>query len=256
MTDSVQQAAQRIIANMKKAYSGPLTYRDVREADFRHLDLNAFAAFQAQHEARGFRHLRDVEIAEISDSPTTLIARTFIRSMVSADGSIVADYYQVKPRMGRLFRLTLRGLMNGRWLDTPRFFFKTLKTRHCIGYESELSNDHFITTSNAETAGMISLPPTIDCQFHAYDTVPAVLALQHVKRLKASLAAQADVQARPVRTVEDLMQMQMRLKQQKDAHRATLNWVTESELKDMSSGNPKLAEAIYSEVQRQLQAGN
>lgn len=254
MTDPIQQAAERIIANMKKAYSGPLTYRDVREEDFRHLDLKAFRAFQTQHEALGFRHLRDVEIAEISDSPTTLIARTFIRTLVSADGSIVADYYQVKPRMDRLLKLTLRGLMNGRWLDTPRFFLKTLKTKHCTGYESELSNGHFVTTSNAEGAASISLPPTIDSQFHPYGTLPAVLALQHTRRLRAALAAQAGLQARAIRTPDDLMKMQLRLKQQKDAHRATVSWVTQSELKQMSSGNPKLAEAIYSEVQRQLQA--
>lgn len=256
MNDSIQQAAQRILATLKQTYSGPYTYRAVNEADFRHLDLKAYRDFQALHESLGYRHLRDVEIAEVSDSPTTLIARTFIRTMVSADGGIVADYYQVKPRMDRLLRMTGRGLMNGRWLDTPRFFFRTLKTKHCTGYESELDNGDVVTTSNAEAAGSISLPPTIQSEFHPYGTAPAILALQQKKRLAAWLAAHPGVRIRPVKSADELMTMQVRIKQQKDAHRTAVSWVTQGELEKMSSGNPQLAEAVYAEVQRQLQAGN
>ncbi|WP_266171315.1 hypothetical protein [Dyella subtropica] len=256
MSDSNQQAAQRIIASMRRSYGSEFTYLEVKEGDFTHLDLRAYRDFQIRHEAQGFRHLRDVEIAELTASPTTLLARTFIRSMVSADGGIVADYYQVKPRMARLMRLLLRGLGNGRWLDSPKFFLRTLKTKHCTGYESELSNGDFITTSNAESAGKLSLPPSIDSEFHPYGTLPAVLASRQLQRLKARLAAAPDLHPCPVRTAEDLMQMQRRLKQQKNAYRAAVNWVTQAELEKMSPGNPQLAAVIYEEVRRQLRAGD
>lgn len=252
MTSSIQQAAQRIIASMQRAYGGGSTYLDAKEADFTHLDLRAYRDFQGEHEAQDFRHLRDFEIAEISNSPTTLIARTFIRAMVSPDGDAVVEYYQVKPRMGRLVRKLLRGLANGRWLDTPRFFFRTLKTKHCVGYESELSNGDFITTSNAESAGKLSLPPTIDSEFHPYGTSPAVLTRRHRERLSARSAVTHDLRPRVVRTVEDLLRMQHRLKQQKDAYRATVKWVTQAELEKLSPGNPRLAASVYEEVRRQL----
>lgn len=256
MTAPTQQAAQRILAMMQQTYSSPYTYRDVNEADFRHLDLKAYRNFQSLHESLGYRLLRDVEIAEISDSPTTLIARTFIRTMVSADGAIIADYYQVKPRMDRLLRMTGRGLLNGRWLDTPRFFFKTLKTKHCMGYESELSNGEIVTTSNAEDAAMISLPPSIHSEFHPYGTATAVLALQQKKRLASYLASHPGTGIRAVRSTDELMAMQARMKQLKDAHRAAVSWVTQGELEKMAPGNPQLAEAVYAEVQRQLQASS
>ncbi|GLQ95568.1 hypothetical protein [Dyella acidisoli] len=254
MTNSIQQAAQSIIASMQRAYGGESTLLDADESHFRHLDLRFYRDFQGQHEAQGFRHLRDVEVAEISNSPTTFVARTFIRSMVSADGGTVAYYYQVKPRMGRLIRHLLRGLKNGRWLDTPRFFLRTLKTKHCTDYESELSNGHFITTSNAQSAGNLSLPSTIDSEFHPYGTSPVVVANRHRQRLDAYFASAPDVRPRLVRTVEDLTQMQRRIKAQKNAYRAAVKWVTQADLERMSLGNPLLAEAVYEEIRRQLGA--
>ena len=166
MTDQISQIAQRIIASMHRSFRGESTYLAVDPADFPHLELKAYADFQAGHEALGFRHLRDVEIAEITAAPGTLIARTFIRSMVSADGGTVAHFYQVKPRLGRLLGALLRGLGNGRWLSAPTFFFRSLKTKWCTSYESELSDGTAVTTSNAEAAGKLSSPPTIDSEFH------------------------------------------------------------------------------------------
>lgn len=252
MTDSIEQSAQRIIASLKRSYGAPSTRRSARENDFGHLDMHAYRDFQTHHEAQGFRMLWDYEVAEVSDSPTTLIARTFIRSMVSRDGTIVADYYQVRPRIGRLMRSLFRGLLNGRWIDAPRFVLKKLKTRHCNGYESECSDGGFITTSNAQSAGMISSPPTVDSVFHPYGTPPMLLLADHKERLAAWVAAHPGNSVRVVTSVSDLQGMQNRLKEQKNAHRAAVSWVTESELVKMSDANPAVAQAVYNEVQRQL----
>lgn len=254
MTDSIKQAAQRIVASMQRAYSGDAYYLEANEADFSHLDLRFYRDFQVQHEAQGFRHMRDFEIAQVSNSPTTLVARTFIRSVVSAEGDIIAYYYQVRPRLGRLMRQLLRGLRNGRWLDTPRFVLRTLKTKHCTDYESELGNGHFITTSNAEAAGKLSLPPTIDTEFHPYGTPPVVLAHRQRQRLDARFASEPDSRPCIVRTVDDLTKMQHRLKAQKNAYRASVKWVTQDDLLKMSANHPQLAAAVYEEVCKLMHA--
>lgn len=252
MNESIQQAAQRILATMKYTYAGDFTYLPAREADFPHLDLGAYREFQHQHEAKDFLHLCDTEIAEISASPTTLVARTFIRSMATAHGTVIAEYYQVRPRMGRLLRKLLQGLANGRWLDAPRFFFRTVKTKHCAGYTTELSNGHFVTTSNAESAGLIDSPPTIDSEFHPYGTPAHVVMERHVARLKQALQGSDGLRPYPVRTEDDLLQSRRRMKRQKDAYRAATNWVSKSELEKMSHGRPELAAAVYLEIRRQL----
>lgn len=251
MSDSVRRAAQRILASMQATYGGESTYLPADEQEFRHLDLHAYRQFQAQHEAKDFRYLCDTEIAEISASPTTLVARTYIRSMMSAHGAILAEYYQVKPRIGRLSRMLLRGLGNGRWIDTPRFVFRTLKTKHCISYTTELSNEHFITTSNAESAGKIGSPPTIDSEFHPYGTPAQVVMERHLARLKSRLEAEPQLRPLLLRDEEELLRRRRRMKRQKDVYRAAVNWVSKEELEKMSS-SPGLAAAVYEEVRRQL----
>lgn len=253
MNESIRQAAQRIIASMQSMYSGQFTYLPVDEAHFRHLDLHAYRQFQARHEAKDFRHLSDVEIAEVSNSPTTLLARTYIRSMVSAHGAVVAEYYQVRPRMGRLWRTLLRGLGNGRWIDAPRFFLRMLKTRHCVGYVTELGNGHFITTSNAEAASKLGLPPTIDTEFHPYGTLTQVVMDRHMLRLRSRLEAEPQLRVKLLRSAQELEEQRRRMKQQKDAYRASVDWVSKEELANMGS-DAGVAAAIYEEVRRQLGA--
>ncbi|MEV8521672.1 hypothetical protein ABZR86_17900 [Dyella marensis] len=251
MNESIRQAAQRIIASMQSMYGGEFTYLPVDEVQFRHLDLRAYREFQARHEAKAFRHLCDVEIAEVSHSPTTILARTYIRSMVSAHGAVAADYYQVRPRMDRLWRMLLRGLGNGRWIDAPRFFLRTLKTRHCVGYTTELGNGHFIVTSNAQAASKIGSPPTIDNEFHPYGTLTQVVMDRHMVRLRSRLEAEPQLRVRMLGSAEELEAQRRRMKQQKDAYRASVDWVSKEELANMGS-DPRVAAAIYEEVRRQL----
>lgn len=252
MTDPIQQSAQHIIASMRRNFGATPTTRSAREEDFGHLDLRAYREFRSRHEALGFRFLWDFELAEVSDSPTTFVARTFIRAMVSADATIVAYYYQVRPRLDRLCRQLLRGLLNRRWIDAPRFFLRTLRTRHCSDYESECSDGSFITTSNAQSAGSISSPPTVSSEFHAYGTATEVLLDSQKRRLAGWAAAHPDGDLCRVTSLDGLRAMQARLKQQKNAHRMAVSWVTKAELVKMSGGNPALAEAVFAEVQRQL----
>jgi hypothetical protein len=78
-----------------------------------------------------------------------------------------------------------------------------------------------------------------------------LLLADHKERLAAGVAAHPGNSIRVVTSVSELQGMQNRLKEQKNAHRVAVSWVTESELVKMSA-NPAVAQAVYYEVQRQL----
>lgn len=251
MNDSIQDAARRILDSMRRNYQGSMTFVPAQEAEFAHLDLAYYRRLRAALEKLGFRHLCDLEILEVTNAPGTLIARTFLRAMASVDGVIAAEYYQVRPRLGRLLQLLVKGLLNLRWIATPRMVLGNLSTKHCCGFETELSDGTFITTSNAQAAAMMSLPASVQAEFFPYGTGVAQLLQRHRDKVAAALQATPGLRAVPVRTQADLMACQARLKQKKDAHRAALNWVSREEVQRFA-GNPELAEAVYAEVQRQL----
>lgn len=251
MNDSIQDAARRIIETMRRNAQGSMTFVPAQAAEFSHLDIDYYERLGAALEKLGFRHLCDLEILEVTNAPGTLIARTFVRNLASVDGAIAAEYYQIRPRLRRLMQLLVKGLLNLRWSATPRMVLGNLSTRHCCGFETELSDGAFITTSNAQAAAMMSLPASIQAEFFPYGTGVAQLLQRHKDKLAAALQATPGLCPVPVRTQADLMACNARLKQKKDAHRAALNWVSREEMARFSS-NPELAEAVYAEVQRQL----
>jgi hypothetical protein len=252
MSQSTAEAAQSILAGMRRSYSAPYTMVSVDAAEFRHLTLDAYRVFQSALEAQGFMHVADLEILEESHSPTTLMARTMIRSMRSANGHVTADYYQVKPRICRRLKILGRGLLNLRLLAAPRNFMKGMKTQHCIGFETEFTDGNFLITSNAEGASLLSGPPTIECIYFPYGTPGKVLLDAHMNRLEEIVSAKKGRMPAPVRSLPDLLQMQKRQRAQKVAYRASVQWVTKAELQNMSSGNLELANEVFSEVQKLL----
>jgi hypothetical protein len=254
MADTVADAAQAIVQMMQQQFSAPHTIVAADEYDFPHLDLAAYRAFRAEMEARGYQYAGDIEIAELSQSPTTLVARTMIRSMLSPAGGVVAQYYQVRPRIGRRLALLGRGLKNGRWLDAPRNFISGLRVRHCTGFESELTDGTFITTSNAESAGRISGPPTMTQRFFPYGTDAKTLMEAHCQLLDQATRRDPPAAPIPMRSATHLVQMQQRARLQKVAHRQAVQWVTKSELQRMAPHTPGLGDAVFTEVQRLLGA--
>jgi hypothetical protein len=261
MSNSITAAAQSIVATMKRHYSAPHTMVLANESEFDHLDLGAYRSLQKELEASGFRAVGDVEILEVSNSPTTLIARTMIRNMLSADGLVLAQYYQVKPRIGRRLRLLLRGLLNGRWIDAPKNFLEGMKTRHCTGFETEFDHGGQLVTSNAQAASAISGPSTIENIFFPYGTPISILMSRHLKRLADITAAEPKAHPVPMQSLEAIFAMQRRQNLQKIAHRSAVQWVTQTEVRDMSGGKDQLSDAVFAEVQRllaeeQLQNGN
>lgn len=254
MAPSVTDAARSIIATMREQFGAPQTMVLADASAFPHLDLQAYAGFQAEMETAGYHAIGDIEILELSNSPTTTIARTFIRTMLSADGSTVFEYYQVKPRIWRKLKMLFRGVRNLRLYDAPMNFFNGLVTRHCGGFESEFGDGTQLMTSNAQSAAIISGPNSIEYKYFPYGTPISVLLKQHLARISEIAAGHPPERPLTMRSMDDILEMQKRQHMQKVAHRASVDWVTLGELRGMSGGQDELGETIFAEVRRLLRA--
>jgi hypothetical protein len=254
VTSPYAGAAREILDSMRAMYSKPFTLVDVREEDFPHLDLAPYARARADLESRGFRYLGDLEVLEVSNAPHTFLARTMCRTLVSADGGTVGGYFQMRPRIGRVLRSVLKGLLNLRWIDSPMWAVSTMTPRHCSDFETELSDGSFLCTSNTEGAAPMSNPPSIDDVFFPYGTAVGLLLKAHERRLQARLQQDPRVSVVTHHNLDDVKQMMLRLQAQKNAYRATLQWVSRDEMRALST-NTNQADEVFAEVQRQLREG-
>jgi len=251
MNESIRNAARSILQSMRRAYGAPLTRVPAREADFPHLDLAAYRRFAADMQARGYVFLYDYAVREINESPTSLIAPTLLRAYASPDGAIVATCYQRSARWDRLRAKLWQGLLNGRWIDAPKMFFRAGRTLHCIEFSSSFA-DGFVSTSNAQGAESIGMPASLDRKFFPYGTPLSVLLAEHQARLAAAAQRRGGQAPVPVRGVGELLVHADRESQIKSAHRAAIGWVTREELLKLSGNKPQLADAIYAEVRALL----
>lgn len=232
---------------MKRAYGTPPTIVRTSESEFTHLDLNAYRSFRDTMERHGYRFLSDIKILGISDTARSPMAPTMIRAMVSADGGTSAGYYQVKPKIGRRVTSLLAGLLSLRFIAEPRRFLQSLMGKDCYDFESELGST-YVATSNAEDAATIGLPRSIDSKFFAYGTSVDELRTAHEARLRAA-AQRTGARPTSMTTIEQVIAMQVRLQERKNAHRAASNWITQNELRTVAHGNTALADEIFEEVQ-------
>ena len=250
MSNSIRQAAQAILASMRRV-AGTQTYVPADPLKFLHLDLGAYDRVMRELQARGFRLLADLELVEVSKSPTSVIAPTINRVMVSSDGRVVAEYYQVKPRIGRRIKLLMRGLANLRLIAAPKNFLKGMVTRHCTGFETEFADGRQLLTSNAESAGMLAGPPQLERKFFPYGT-PAVTVLEdHMRRL-AQITETSGIETVEARSLDEALAMQRRQHLLKAAYRKSNEWVSRAEIQAMSGGNPQLASEVFAEVRKLL----
>lgn len=243
----VTEAARSVLADMRRNFGTPQFMEPTQASRYPHLDLARYDAYQAAMERRGFRMLGDFEQKAVNSSPTSLLAPTFVRCCVSENGDRVVSYYQVKPRMGRLLRMLLKGLLNLRWLDAPRTFAQNLPLRQCVDVETEFDDGRFLQTSNAQVAGLLAQPPFMEAQFLPFGTPLPALLDRHVTELARRLHGGA--KAVPVRNADDLLAVQKRQHAFKMAWRESVQWVTREELRAMA-GNDELADAIHAEVRR------
>jgi hypothetical protein len=255
MSDAAAQSARNILEVMKAASTGVHTRVPVNLAEFKHLDLAAYDAYQEEMEAHGFRHMADYEILEVTNSPGALLARTFIRTMLSRDGKVQAAYYQTRPRIWRRVKNLLGGLLNLRFISAPADFVEAMKTRHCADLETEFENGHFIVTSNAQGAGRLASPPEIDNLFFPYGTSVDELMDEHYRRLVAAMR-KSSMPPLAIASVDEMHQSGNRARAIKNAFRQSRQLISRDELRKMSGGNTAYADAVYAEIVKQRKAGD
>jgi hypothetical protein len=247
-------AAKSILTQMREQYATPQTLEPAEPRKYDHLQLQRYAMFHAAMEARGFTFLGDYQIPEWNNSPTTMLAPTMIRGMASHDGAILAGYFQVLPRMARRLKMLAIGLLNFRLIAAPRDFARNLGMNELVDLTTEFDDGSFLVTSNAVPAALIAPPPSVECRFHASKTPLPDLMADHTRRLDEIRREPQGRKPVPVRTAEDLLRLEKRLRALKMEHRASVQWVTQEELRAFASGDTKQADAIYAEVQRLLAA--
>lgn len=252
--NTAKDAAQKIIDIMKQTYR-PYTYLVVNSKDFIHLDIKRYDIQSDILNKESFSGLLDIEILEITNQPHSFIARTFIRTMVSNDETIASEYYQVQPRLNKLALNLLKGILNFRLLSASMFFLKSLKRKHCYGFETELNDGSFIITSNAEDTSKISSPSTIDCVFYTFDTPVDYILARHRERIAKKISDNSSLACLLIKTKENFLDMQHRLQAQKISHRLSVDLITRAEL-DGLSDSKVLAEDVYVEVQKKLSKDN
>lgn len=160
-------------------------YAAVDANDFKHLDLAFYDNGWRYLEQLGYTYLGDQENLTARSS---LAARTFLRIMTSQDGTIMAAMYHFKPKM------VLRAM--------------SIKESKILDLETWFNNGCFVTTSNAENAGKLTSPPSIDAQFLPSETPMETIVQFHNQRVQSYLASNAGVQAYGIRTLEDVMNAQ------------------------------------------------
>lgn len=247
MNASIREAAKNIIKNMEHLVK-PHTYAEIDSSEFKYLNLTRYAEQKDALTKYGFRHLANYEILEVTNSPNTIMARTFVQCMTSTEGEITSGYFQAHPKIGRLTFNLLKGILNFRLISAFIFYFKNLQTKHCQDFETEFSDNSFIITSNAEAAGTISRHPSIDAEFHPYATPVKFLLIRHCERIKEKLKSSPSLSFVRIRSKEDVLAMQKRQKEIKDAFRIAVNCVTPEEIQNWSK-NKAIAEAVIQEVQ-------
>ncbi len=176
-----------------------------------------------------------------------------IRIMVSEDGCITTNYYQFRQNRWPLLKALAAGLLRLNWISAPKNFVRDMKTRHCVGFGSEFDDGRWLIASNAQSAGKITMPPAMEQHYFPYGTATAVLLDSHRKRVREILLESPGVKPLVAATVEDILQAHERLSAQKSAYRASVQWVTQAELRAMSNGNHAYADEVYAEVQKLVQ---
>lgn len=146
---------------------------------------------------------------------------TFLRAMVSADGTIGAEVYQVRFRL--LFRL--RTLVIG----------QTTAGVRSIEFETEFSDGTFVATLDNAMARTFRDYPSLERIICAPETPPAMMLRLHRERVQDRLAAKPGLSVIRIQSLEDFYAHSDRLDRAKAAHRNATGYVTAEEIQRVAT---------------------
>jgi hypothetical protein len=231
----VRRAAKEIHRGLGEAYKKRHQYIEVDSSDFSFLDLRYYDETAAILEAEGFKRLGDFEDVTLTMAfPTT---RTFVRSLVNADGSIRVGIYHSKRRgLGSLF-LGVTGVRSVKVVD----------------FESEFSDGRFLLTSNAALASSIAQSPAILCEYLPSSTPMTEMLNLHRQRVAEYQEAHPQVLLEKVFTLRQLFASQNRMMAITSRFRRLLGGgITEEEIRRIAGDKyQKEGELLLDEIKKQ-----
>ena len=185
-------------------------------------------------ETQGFRHLGDYEHADLKGTPQD--TGCFLRVAASGEGLMTGSMYHFRPQV-RWLRLIMLVLNRG----GMKF----------VDFQTEFSDGSFMTTSNAEMAGTMKSPSSIDARFLPAKTPPQELLPLHLKRITEHLKKNPELTVREVRTLEDAFAAEERQDAVKAAFRQELGGMTREELFAHATTPAKIeaAEKLWARMQ-------
>ncbi|NCC61756.1 MAG: hypothetical protein EOM12_12645 [Verrucomicrobiae bacterium] len=225
-----QQAARDILAMTDELCIPRHEYVSANLREFKHLSFGFYERTQRILEKEGFLWLGDEENLTISQSSGGV--RTVIRAMLDREGIIQAGIYHFRPKL--LVRILLRLAGGG--------------SCKIIDFETEFSNGHFVTTSNANAASAIKDPKELHTMYMSTKTPALVLLARHRQLIEAYQEQNTAVRPKVMRSLHDIRESQHRQQAMKSAYRKEVGGITQDELRRLSRGNTELTDRIFEEM--------
>ena len=231
--DSIEQHAQRLLANIEATYVPTHNYVEVSASDFPHLNLRFYDQVRDDLKKAGYRYISDLEDTSISSAPGTVLKRIMIRTMLSSDGSVMAAAYDLKVKF---FARVVLALLR----RTPR---------PVIDFETEYSNGSFLVTTNAEAASAIKTPPMVMTEYLPASTPTEAILRAHIERMQAFQSALPEATPKTQRTQADMLIAQNRMNALKAAYREQLGGISAEELAALSVGWSDVHLTMHKKIQ-------
>jgi len=234
ITPSNKDAARKIKENLEATYAPSHEYANVTPDQFPWVDLAFYERAASELGELGFQRLGDLENLTMSRANPSM--RTFIRIMVSADGTVGAGIYDIK----------IRGWMKClQWIDVVP---KKLST---VDLETEFVDGRFLVTHNSPQAALMKSPPQFDVEVHPAAISADALLEAHLIRLRRRLAAEPEVKPCVIRTLDDALASQKGQEGIKHAHRKSVGWVTKEEMQRLAMPGAKgVARDVHDEIRK------
>lgn len=204
-------------------------YAPARADDFSHLDLAWYDRSRQTLEALGFTLLQDVQNLTVDRAGGT---RTLLRLFASRDGTAMACLYHLKP--GWFARVV------------------GAKATQVLDVDTQFANGEWVCTSNAESAGAIHQPTSINALYLAAATPQPLVIEAHQKRVSAYVQQHPGVAAVRVASAEDVFRAQNALQAIKSAFRAGRG-LSRDELQQMAGGSSDQLEEVRRQANQILQ---
>lgn len=188
-----EELAQETAQNLESLCDADHQLVPVDGRKFAGVDQQFYDASQSEFESYGFVFLSDIEV--IPTKPVKGMTRTFVRLLLSPDRTRVANIFHVR----------------------PGFFLRMLgaKDARVCGVDTQMSDNSFVCTDNAETCNALDNPPEINgAHLPSTSSVETILSA-HANRIEAHGIFRANARPVAMQGSEDVlrsMQLQNRIK--------------------------------------------